>query len=118
MNLRKTLQQRNTRRANRTRAKLHGTGSTPRLSVHRTNRFIYAQLIDDKAMKTVAAASSKQLAKAKRTKTEEAAAVGELIAQKAKDKGISKVIFDRGEFRYHGRVKAVAEAARKAGLEF
>ncbi len=116
MNLRKAVKIRHTRRAARNRAGLSGT--RPRLSVHRTNRFIYAQLIDDSAKKTLAAASSRELPKGKRNKTEEAAAVGELLAQAAKAKGISRAVFDRGGYRYHGRVKALADGARKGGLEF
>lgn len=106
-----------TMRARRTRAKLRGTAVKPRLSVHRTNRFIYAQIIDDENGVTLAAISSKSLDK-KLSKSDAAVAVGEGIGKKALELGIKKAIFDRGSFRYHGRVKAVAEAARKAGLQF
>jgi large subunit ribosomal protein L18 len=116
MNLRKTIHQRIARRSARTRAAL--SYAAPRLSVHRTNRFIYAQIIDDRSMKTIAFVSSKELEKGKRTKTEEAAAVGEKLGKLAIEKGVEKAIFDRGAYRYHGRVKALAEAARKAGLKF
>jgi large subunit ribosomal protein L18 len=116
MNLRKTLHQRIARRSARTRAAL--SRSAPRLSVHRTNRSIYAQLIDDGSGKTIASVSSKQFEKGKRTKIEEAATVGEKLGKMAKEKGIEKAVFDRGSYRYHGRVKALAEAARKAGLQF
>jgi len=118
MDFRKAQQVIKTRRASRTRAKITGNAKRPRLSVHRTNRFIYAQLIDDEAMKTIAAVSSKQIKEGKRTKTEEANQLGESLGKKAKDMGITNVIFDRGSYRYHGRVKALAEGARKSGLTF
>lgn len=104
-------------RARRTRAKVRGTAEKPRLSVHRSNRFIYAQLIDDETQITLASVSSKNLGK-KLGKGDAANAVGEGIGKKALELGIKKAVFDRGSFRYHGRVKAVAEAARKAGLQF
>ena len=116
MNLQRTLHQRIARRSARTRAGI--SGAAPRLSVHRTNRFIYAQIVDDKAMKTIVSFSSKQLEKGKRTKIEEASAVGEKIGKLAREKGVEKAVFDRGAYRYHGRVKALADAARKAGLQF
>lgn len=98
------------------------TGDRPRLSVFRSNKFIYAQIIDDKAGKTLASFSEKklskeQLAKAK-TKKEKAAMVGEEIAKLAKKAKVTKVVFDRGGYRYHGRVKELAESARKGGLNF
>ena len=92
----------------------------PRLSVHRSGRHIYAQVIDDAAGKTLAAASS--LDKDIKVKTgataEAAAAVGKAVAEKAKKAGVDKVVFDRGGFLFHGRVKALADAAREGGLEF
>ncbi len=94
-----------------------GLAHQPRLNVFRSLTSIYAQIIDDQAGKTMVAASSKDL-KSKVSKTEQAAEVGKLIAQKAKEKGIAKVVFDRGGYRYHGRVKALAEGARAGGLEF
>jgi large subunit ribosomal protein L18 len=118
MDFRKAQKVRKVRRAKRTRAKITGNAKRPRLSVHRTNRFIYAQIINDDAMKTLAAISSKHLEKGKRTKVEEAAQLGEALGKKAKDLGITTVIFDRGSYRYHGRVKALAEGARKSGLTF
>lgn len=97
------------------RKKVSGTSERPRLAVFRSNKEIYAQLVDDVAGNTLASASSKE---AKGTKTEQAAAVGTLIAENAKKAGISNVVFDRGGFLYHGRVKALAESAREAGLKF
>lgn len=104
-------------RKRRTRARLALHQELPRLSVHRSLRGISAQIIDDLKGVTVAAVSDKSL-KASGTKTEKAAQVGEAIAKLAKEKKITAVRFDRGAFRYHGRIAAVAEAARKAGLTF
>jgi len=101
----------------RIRGKISGTASKPRLTVFRSNKEIYAQVIDDLSGKTLAAASSLKLAE-KITKKEEAAKVGELIAKKAQDAGISAVVFDRNGYLYHGRVKELADAARKGGLNF
>jgi large subunit ribosomal protein L18 len=107
------------RRRHRVRKTIHGTATKPRLSVHRTNMQIYAQLIDDDAEITIAAAASN----AKDGKLgyggniAAAAEVGKKIAEKAKAKGISEAAFDRGAFRFHGRVKALAVAATKAGLK-
>ena len=97
------------------RKKLFGTSERPRLAVFRSNKEIYAQLIDDVAGTTLASASS---ADAKGTKTEQAAATGKLIAATAKKAGVEAVVFDRGGFLYHGRVKALADSAREAGLKF
>ena len=106
------------RRSARTRSKLNGTAETPRLSVFRSNKFTYAQLIDDDKMHTVASVSSRVLSAAdkKKTKTEQANTIGEALAKKAESLGVKKALFDRGSYRYHGRVQAVAEGARKAGL--
>jgi|SRR3989344_89369 len=104
-------------RHNRLRAKVKGSGSRPRLNVFRSLSQIYAQVIDDQTGRTLAAASSTEL-KAKGTKKEVAALVGKLTAEKALKAGITKVVFDRGGYQYHGRVKELAEAARAAGLEF
>ncbi|MEM9142798.1 MAG: 50S ribosomal protein L18 [Bacteroidota bacterium] len=97
-----------------------GTAERPRLSVFRSNNEIYAQVIDDKKGETLAAASSrdKDLTKAKGNKTEIATMVGKAIAEKCSQAGIEKVAFDRGGNLYHGRVKALAEGAREAGLKF
>jgi large subunit ribosomal protein L18 len=99
------------------RSKISGTPERPRLSVFRSNSQIYAQLIDDVAGKTLADASSLAI-KDKITKKEQAAKVGKLIAKSAQEAGIQAVVFDRGGYLYHGRVKELAEAARKNGLNF
>ena len=91
----------------------------PRLAVFRSNKAIYAQIIDDEQSKTLVAAASRELnQKTKKTKSQQAAMVGELLAKKALKIGLKKVVFDRRSYQYHGRVKALAEAARKGGLEF
>ena len=95
---------------------MHGTADKPRLSVHRTNKFIYIQAIDDEGQKTVASASDIRIKDKTGNKSDRAKAVAQEIAQKLKSKQISALIFDRGHFRYHGRVKAVAEALREKGL--
>lgn len=102
----------------RVRYSTKGTAERPRLHVFRSNRFMYAQIIDDSAGKTLVAASENQIEKLSGTKTEKASAIGKLLAEKAKKAKITKVVFDRGYYKYHGRVKAVAEAARQHGLEF
>ncbi len=105
----------------RIRKKMLGTAERPRLSVYRSLNHIYAQLIDDLKGTTVVAASSTEGAKgSKRTGGNLASAkeIGKQLAQRAKEKGITKVVFDRGGYLYHGRVKALAEAAREAGLQF
>ena len=97
------------------------SGGRPRLSIFRSGRHIYAQLIDDGAKQTIAAASSAEKAKSGAAKTYNVAAaaeVGKLIAQRAIEKGVKQVVFDRGGYLYHGRVKALADAAREGGLEF
>jgi large subunit ribosomal protein L18 len=98
------------------RAKIRGTAERPRLSVHRSLTAIRVQLIDDTAGKTLAAASSKE-AKVKLNK-EGAKKVGALIAKKAKDAKVTTVVFDRGSYKYHGRIKELADAARDGGLQF
>ena len=104
-------------RAKRTRAKIHGTAERPRLSVHFSNLHITAQIIDDDKGVTLAYATTVGT-KAKGTKTERAAVIGKEIAEKAKKAGVEKVVFDRGAKLYAGRMAALAEAARKEGLEF
>ncbi len=94
-----------------------GTASVPRLAIYRSNTGVYAQVIDDEAGKTLASASALSL-KTKGTKSEKSALVGKEIAKIALEKNIKKVVFDRGGFLYTGRVKALADAAREAGLEF
>ena len=102
------------------RNKVSGTSEKPRLAVFRSNKQIYAQLINDVAGVTLASASSRDesLEGTKGNKLEQASAVGKLIAVNAKNVGIDSVVFDRGGFLYHGRVKALAESAREAGLKF
>jgi large subunit ribosomal protein L18 len=112
-----------TRRQNiryRIRAKIAGTAQKPRLSVFRSNKDIYVQLIDDDAAVTLAAASSrdKDIVAQTGTKSEKSKLVGQAIARKAKELGIESVVFDRGGNLYHGRVKSVADGAREAGLVF
>ncbi|HJN63101.1 MAG TPA: 50S ribosomal protein L18 [Flavobacteriales bacterium] len=104
----------------RIRKTINGTAEIPRLAVFRSNKQIYAQLIDDVAGNTIVAASSKDksLEGKKVTKTEQAKLVGSLIGEKAKQAGVSAVKFDRGGFIFHGRVKALADAARETGLKF
>ncbi len=104
----------------RIRKKVNGTSSVPRLTVFRSNADIYAQLIDDTTGTTIAGASSRQkdIAAQKAPKVDKSKMVGESIAKKAIELGISKVVFDRSGYIYHGRVKAVAEGAREAGLQF
>jgi large subunit ribosomal protein L18 len=107
------------RRHRRVRGKLFGTAERPRLVVHRSNKGISAQLIDDMKGTTLAAASWVQLKKSfNGTKTEQASEVGKLLAQKAKTAKIEQVVFDRAGYLYHGRVKALAEGAREGGLKF
>ncbi|MBQ3310228.1 50S ribosomal protein L18 [Candidatus Saccharibacteria bacterium] len=104
-------------RANRTRAKIHGTAERPRLTVHFSNQNVTAQIIDDDKKITLAYATTVG-SKITGNKTEKAAAVGKMIAEKAKKVKITKVVFDRGSKLYAGRMSALAEAARKEGLEF
>jgi large subunit ribosomal protein L18 len=108
------------KRHDRIRLHLAGTDGRPRLAVFRSLNHIYAQVIDDASGRTLVAASTveKELKGSSSTKTEEAAVVGRLLAERAKAAGIERVVFDRAGFRYHGRVKSLADAAREAGLEF
>jgi len=110
------------RRHRRVRRKVSGVLERPRLAVFRSNQHIYAQIIDDDQQHTLAAASTLEPAVRSEAKSaatcDISAEVGKLLAQRAKEKGISKVVFDRGGNLYHGRVKALAEAAREAGLDF
>lgn len=104
----------------RVRAKLTGTAERPRLNVYRSNQHIYAQVIDDSNSVTLVSASTldKELNLDSNSNVDAAQKVGELVAKRAIDKGVKTVVFDRGGYLYHGRVKALAEAAREAGLEF
>ncbi len=104
------------RRHVRVRRKIAGTAERPRLAVYRSNRHIYAQLIDDDGARTIASASDRELKAAGDGKTEAAKAVGELIAERAKASGIERAVFDRGGRLFHGRVAALAEGAREKGL--
>ncbi len=115
MNKNKVKQEKRIRRRGRVRAKVSGTAKCPRLSVYRSLTSIYVQLIDDEKEATLVSATDKDL---KGTKSEKAKEVGKLIATKAKEKGIECVVFDRGGFKYQGRVQALAEGAREAGLKF
>ena len=100
----------------RIRGRISGTAARPRMTVFRSNKQIYVQLVDDLVGKTLVAASSKGIENG--TKTEIAAAVGENVAKKALEAGIDTVVFDRNGYLFHGRVKSLADAARKAGLKF
>lgn len=110
------------RRHTRLRKRVSGTPERPRLNVFRSNVHIYAQVIDDVAGHTLAAASTNEKGwsedDTKKTKTEQAILVGKLVAERALSAGVDKVVFDRGGYKYHGRVKALADAAREAGLNF
>lgn len=121
MNKKKRLNQIRERRKSRTRIRILGTALKPRLSVFRSNRQSYAQLIDDEESKTLISASTKDVKKSDVSggslKVNLARALGKLIAEEAEKAGIKTAIFDRGDKRYHGRVKAVAEGAREAGLK-
>lgn len=115
-----TKNQRRTRIKNRIRKVISGTETRPRLAVFRSNKEIYAQVVDDVSGKTLAAASSrdKDISSAKGSKSEIATFVGKSIAEKALKAGITSITFDRGGYLYHGRVKSLAEGAREAGLKF
>ena len=106
------------RRRRRIRGKVHGTPQRPRLSVFRSNARIYAQVIDDTKGHTLAAAGSTEQALRDVGKGDAATQVGRLLADRAKAAGVTQVVFDRGGYLYHGRVKALADAAREGGLEF
>lgn len=122
----KSKGERRERRHRRVRAKISGTAKVPRLAVFRSNKHIYGQLIDDDKGKTIISASDAEIKSKTKSKTQKedtrkvmlARQVGELIAQKALKEKIKKVVFDRGGYKYHGRVKALAEGARQAGLKF
>ncbi len=109
--------ERQARRRGRVRVKISGTALRPRLSVFRSNRGMFLQLIDDTKGKTLVSAHIKEV-KEKGAKTELSLALGKLLAEKAQAKKISEIVFDRSSYKYHGRVKAVAEGAREGGLKF
>ena len=102
----------------RIRGKVSGTAESPRLSVFRSNKFIYAQLIDDASGNTLAHASSRESDIGGATRLEHSKAVGQQLAERAKAAGIGSAVFDRGGYRYHGNVRALAEGAREGGLKF
>ena len=107
------------RRRRRIRKKIRGSAARPRLSVYRSNKHIYAQVIDDDGGSTIAQASSRELGQKGSLKTAEASkSVGKLVAERAKEAGVEEVAFDRGGYLYHGRVKSLAEGAREGGLKF
>ena len=113
-----TKPQRRLRRRRRVRAKVGGTGDRPRLSVYRSNRGVFAQLIDDQAGTTVASVNWTEAELRKLSRSEQAKRAGELLAERAKKAGVEACVFDRGGYRYHGRVRALAEGAREGGLNF
>ena len=113
-----SVRQARQRRHRRVRGKIFGSAERPRLVVFRSNRGIEAQLVDDLEGKTLAAASWLNLKSFKGSKTEQAGEVGKLLAQNAKKAGVETAVFDRGGYLYHGRVKALADAAREGGLKF
>ena len=115
----KSLNKKRIRRQRRSRASIFGRAARPRLSVFRSIRSVYAQLIDDEAGKTLVSASSSELKAAdlKKTKKEQSALVGALLAKRAAEAGVHEAVFDRRWYRYHGRVSALAESARKEGLK-
>lgn len=113
-----TKPQQRLRRRRRVRAKVSGTAERPRLSVFRSNRGLFAQLIDDRSGRTVVAVNWIEPELRKLGSMEQAKRIGELIAERAKEAGVETCVFDRGGYRYHGRVRALAEGAREAGLKF
>jgi|SRR3954451_22984484 len=116
--MKQTKEQSRLKRRKRIRGKVAGTAERPRLAVFRSNKGIYAQVIDDSSGRTLAAASTQQLDDAAGTKKEQATKVGKLIAERAKGQGVESVVFDRGGYLYHGRVAALADGAREGGLTF
>ena len=113
-----TAPARRLKRRRRVRSKVHGTAERPRLSVFRSNRGIFAQLIDDDSGRTIAAVNWTEADLRKLKPLEQAKRAGELLAERAKDAGVDTAVFDRGGYQYHGRVKALAEGAREGGLSF
>jgi large subunit ribosomal protein L18 len=113
-----TKPQRRQRRRRRVRARIHGSAERPRLSVYRSNRGVFAQLIDDDAGRTLASVSWTEPELRKLDSMEQAKRVGQLLAERAKGAGIETCVFDRGGYRFHGRVAAIAEGAREGGLRF
>ena len=116
MNSRKKLNEKRDRRDARTKAAILGNADRPRLTVFRSNKYFYAQLVDDMKGTTIVSASSTFGAKKAVKKVDDAFSVGEALGKKAVEKGITQVVFDRGAYKFHGRVKQFAEGAKKAGL--
>jgi large subunit ribosomal protein L18 len=117
--MRGTRQDARQRRHTRVRKRVRGTAERPRLAVFRSNRYIYAQLIDDVSGETLAAASSQEAdLRGSSLNVDTASKVGALLGSRAKEAGVELVVFDRGGYKYHGKIKALADAAREAGLEF
>ena len=117
-NLQKIKREARLKRHGRVRAKINGTKEIPRFSVFRSNKDLFIQMIDDAEGKTLFSVSGKEIKEKGKTKLEMASLLGELTAEKANKINLKKVVFDRGGYKYHGRVKAVADGARKGGLEF
>jgi len=116
-----TKKEKRYRRHRRVRAKIKGTSRIPRLYVFRSNKHIYAQLIDDEKGKTLLSVSDREIkrkAKSEKRKTASAHEVGQILAKKALEKKFEKIVFDRGGYKYHGRIKALADGAREGGLKF
>lgn len=113
-----TKRQQRLRRRRRVRARIVGSAERPRLSVYRSNRGVFAQLVDDAAGKTLAAVNWTEPELRKLTASEQAKRAGELLAERAKKAGVETCVFDRGGYKFHGRVKALAEGAREKGLKF
>jgi len=113
-----TKRQRRLRRRRRVRARIVGSSERPRLSVYRSNRGVFAQLIDDAAGRTLAAVNWTEPELRKLSASEQAKRAGELLAERAKTAGVESCVFDRGGYQFHGRVKALAEGAREGGLKF
>ncbi len=116
MNKEKLKQEVKERRRRRVRAKVSGTSETPRLTVYRSLKYIYAQVIDDSTGKTLVAIKDTDIKEGK-NKTEKAFAAGKILGEKALEKKISRVVFDKGSFKFHGRVKALADGVKEAGLK-
>jgi len=116
-NIEKTKRENRIKRHRKVRTKVFGSAIIPRLNIYRSNKSLFIQLIDDKAGITLASVNDKEI-KSGKTKIEKAKEAGKLIAEKAKKADIKKVVFDRGGYKYHGRIKAVADGAREGGLEF
>ncbi len=118
MNIQESKIHTRNRRKVRVRSNVRGTAERPRLTVFRSNRAMWAQVIDDRSGRTLVSASTANVTGKDLSKTDQAAKVGQILAERAKAAGIERVVFDRGPYLYHGRVKALADGAREAGLDF